>query len=142
MNKISFKVWCDKKKTRFYWVHIFKNKETMQAWNLKDGYNGSKRYAAVARSYSRQKLVKGRWKVKKDEQGCVSFDVHTLGAGIVSHEFTHAALYWFHAKYKDYRKLDNSKHDELLAWVQGNLVRQFWYQFYKLKKSKRIKRLK
>lgn len=54
-----------------------------------------------------------------------------FGAGILSHEMTHAALYWVMRRRRSIRKTDK-RADELLAWTQGWLVTQFWRNFYRL----------
>lgn len=67
--------------------------------------------------------------------GQVLFCKNTLGAGIVSHEMTHAALYWHHRNTKNFNPLENHKHDEALAWTQGHLVNQFWRRYYAREKT-------
>ena len=65
--------------------------------------------------------------------GCIVLPLDYIGAGIVSHELTHAALYWISRRtalraiaYEDRHRLD-----ERLANTQGWLVTQFWRHWYR-----------
>ncbi len=60
--------------------------------------------------------------------GAILFYIGNVGSGIVSHEMTHAMFHW--ARY------NRRATEEKRAWVQGDLVRQFWKHFYRLKLDK------
>lgn len=67
--------------------------------------------------------------------GTIAFCSEHIGSGIVSHEMTHAALYYC---YRARKNFDPRKpaHDELLAWTQGWLTTQFWRKFCRLFEEK------
>ena len=65
---------------------------------------------------------------KGNKVGYIFFIKDWLGAGIVSHECTHAVNYYFKNFIKNKEKLfSNSKFDETFAYMVGSLV----YQTYK-----------
>jgi hypothetical protein len=141
--KVRFKLKTEKDK-KFYWCYIFSTREEMYDWNRKDGYDGGKHYLGVCRHTTRYLVSKnGRTKrIKKDELGSISLVVNYCTSGIIAHECCHATNYWFKYKYKDFTKLEKSKHDEIFAWVLGNFNRQVWYNWYKLEEKGIIKKLK
>ena len=53
-----------------------------------------------------------------------------MGAGIVSHELTHAAL--AHMLDRGVRNFRLLRNDEKLAMIAGELNRKFWKGYYKL----------
>ena len=140
---VAFKIYCDRHRKKWYMVRIFPTKKEMFSWNKKDGYNNPKgrdKYLGVTRAYSvyyfdKGKKTKGR---KSGEVGCISFLIDHCTSGIVSHECTHAALYWFLDTYKKIEKLLMPEYDEKFAWVQGNLTRQVWVHWFKLEKQGKI----
>lgn len=85
-------------------------------------------FEAQATWWKTLRRIKARWRTGNC-CGVILFHRGRIGAGIVSHEMTHAALY--HVAYR--RKLDplKSKHaDEVLAYTQGWLTTQFWRWYY------------
>lgn len=69
--------------------------------------------------------------------GQVLFFTDFTGGGVVSHEMTHAALYWCMRNIKKFDPMKKKAHDERFAGLQGELVRQFWNRWYVRKGSKR-----
>ena len=73
--------------------------------------------------------------------GTIVFHADCLGAGIVSHEMTHAALRY--AERIDL-KVDfqddghDAEREERLCWIQGWLVCQFWEAAYEAPRLRRI----
>lgn len=63
--------------------------------------------------------------------GQMLFCQKAVGAGVVSHECTHAALYWCENNLRKFDPMKNNRHDEKLAWMQGWLTQQFWQKWYK-----------
>jgi len=140
MKEQKFKIYCDKHRHKYWIVRIFPDKKSMFRWNIKDGYcppNKKHDYLGVTRAYSVYYFDKGKKKSgrKSGEVGCISFVVAHCTSGIVSHECTHAALYWFLDTYKKVEKLLIPEYDEKFAWVQGNLVRQIWVHWFRLEKK-------
>lgn len=121
---------------RFYTVFIFDTKQRMQNYGremakilkrpkLESFFN----YAGICwhwRPYAAKR--KGGIEV-----GQVHLCIESIGAGVVSHEMTHAACY--HLEVATKGKIRNfhedNEMDELLAWTQGELVRQFWGGWFK-----------
>lgn len=64
--------------------------------------------------------------------GTVSLSITHTGAGIVSHEMTHAAMFYLANRCRKFDPVNNPKHDERLAWTQGWLTSGFWRRFYAL----------
>src|SRR3990167_2399015 len=132
---IRFRVRCGGKGSPSFCVRIFADKQTMRAWASRENPDKTARYGASEASvhaYTRSRLVHGRWQRQADT-GWIVFHMGHMGAGIVSHEMTHAALrylqFW---RPQLHRRLQTSpRADECLAWVQGWLVAQFWRKFYR-----------
>jgi len=132
---IRFRVRCVGKGSPYFSVHIFPDKQAMRAWASRQNPDKTARYGkseASVHAYARSRLVSGWWQRQADT-GWIVFHMGHMGAGIVSHEMTHAALYYlqFHRPQLHRRLQTSPKADEVLAWVQGWLVAQFWRKFYK-----------
>jgi hypothetical protein len=131
----KFRLRCDTR-GRYFTVLIFRDKEAMQRFHLEQ----AKLVPGVSRLYRFTALTRlWGWPAKPRfsgprEIGQIQMYHGATGSGIVSHECTHAALYWFQ-RYSRWRLKDLAKRaaDERLAWVQGSLVSQFWRNFYRLK---------
>lgn len=144
MEPLTFRVYCDRHRKKWYVVRIFAAKKEMYAWNKEDGYENrdkKDRYLGLTRAHEVWTIYPKRSK-KKDKKsgeiGSISFVVDHTTSGIVSHECTHAALYWFLCTHKKLEKLNNPDYDEKFAWVQGNLVRQVWMHWFKAEKAGRL----
>lgn len=150
MKSIKFRLYCDKEKTQYYKCIIFPDLKSMYKWNEKDGYkqDGEYKYLGLVRSYSvieipsEKEGLKGKIEKVSGEIGSISLVPHGCTSGVVSHEMTHAALYWFSKNHGSYKKLEKSKYDEMMAWVQGNLVSQFWTKWYELEEKGKIESVK
>lgn len=57
-----------------------------------------------------------------------------IGAGIVSHEMTHAAVFYL----RNHRRMNIAayRNDERLAYLQGNLTREFWWEWWKTQEAR------
>lgn len=138
-----FRCWCDRKRTSgFYAVMLYptkagmlaKYREVLRAAGLPTtGIRDTE--AAVLSWYQAVTL-------HPKQYGVILMHLGNIGAGLVSHEMTHASLYWV-GRQRDgiptHLDLD-SKTDERLAWVQGWLVTQFWRWWYRLEKRGIVKR--
>ncbi len=137
---VHFRVYCDAAgKRRYYKVFIFRTEEqmyehfkktnTQSRW--KRGGIGKLNFVAVCQGYRRYD-VKRRGRLLPDI-GQILFTADRLGAGVVSHEMTHAVIYWAdtHTKIDLAKIASSTRTDERIALVQGNLVNQFWSKFYK-----------
>ncbi len=132
---IHFRVRCVGKGSPTFCVRIFPDKRAMKAWASQENPDRTTSYAkaeASVHAYRRLRLTQGRWHRHADT-GWIVFHMGHIGAGIVSHEMTHAALYYLQLwRPQLHRRLQTSRNaDEVLAWVQGWLVAQFWRKFYK-----------
>ena len=146
MNKnviAFFRVKPNPTKPHFYEVRIFDTKAAMVAhWHKRheSGYftdksTGSgvvRKFEAIASSSEKlEQWSDGRWR-KTPWLGEVLFYKSFMGAGIVSHEMSHAGLYWL-TRNKDTSKGFNlsRRDDEKLAEAVGELSRQFWVKWFK-----------
>ena len=57
-----------------------------------------------------------------------------IGAGIVSHEMTHAAV--FYLRNHQGMNISNPRNDERLAYLQGDLTREFWREWWKTQEAR------
>ena len=135
IGMIHFRIRCVGKGSPSFCVRIFPDKQAMRAWANTQNPGKTGQYAkaeASVHSYQRLRLKDGRWR-RLPDMGWIVFHRGHIGAGIVSHEMTHAALYYLQFwRPQLHRRLQTSrKADEVLAWVQGWLVAQFWRKFYK-----------
>jgi len=119
---ISFRVYVEEDRGGpYYEVNIFPDRKKM--WDFcrvttkEIGGRVPRGYEALTQTWVGGGLSLGR----------VLFHKRELGAGIVAHEMTHAAMWW--AKRRRLRP-DRPRGEEHLAWAVGNLVSQFWKRFY------------
>lgn len=134
-NIIRFRIRCAGKGSPTFCVRIFPDKRAMRAWASTENPIRPAEYAnteASVHAYLRSRLIGSTWQ-RLSDTGWIVFHMGHLGAGIVSHEMTHAALRYLQLwRPQLHRRLQTSrKADEVLAWVQGWLVAQFWWKFYK-----------
>lgn len=142
MNAIlRFRVRCTKEVCPFFMVHIFPTRDMMHAWSAVQNPTRPNEYRGVeagVHAFRRLQWRGRQWKTSP-QMGWIVFHSKHLGAGIVSHEMTHAAMYYLQLwRPQLFRRLQSSKKaDEALAWVQGWLVMQFWRKFFHATDSKR-----
>jgi hypothetical protein len=144
--KVSFKVYCNGrngKKKEYYICHIFSTPKEMYEYNESTGYEG-RDYMGLCRQYDKYKASKNGRPVgkKSDETGSVSLLVNHCGAGIVSHEFTHAGVYWFNKKYGIKKFCSSNYYDEIFAHIVSDLVNQFYNKWFKLEDNGTIKKIR
>lgn len=71
---------------------------------------------------------------KRPFMGEICFHVAAINAGVVSHEMTHATVYWALRKGLELGKIHEPNDiDEKIAWTQGYMVSQFWERVHKMK---------
>jgi hypothetical protein len=148
----TFKLYPDPRRKRYYKVFVFDTRAMMHAfWRaqvrantelvlgrrvsaaLKRRHTGDLGWAAQAARWY------GHWGViPREHVGQVLFYKRFLGAGVVAHEMTHAALYDVaaHARGGGYRL--TARDDERLASVAGELSRQFWCRWYRRPAFRRV----
>ena len=132
---IIFTVRCKDGPGPYYRVYIFEDVDSMRAWGNTHDIQKRKGYfkgcEAHVQAMTAMRLRKGHWR-KLLYIGWVAFHKGNIGSGIVSHEMTHAALYFMGRWKRRLRMSDaNRRFDECLAWTQGWLVKQFWDKYYK-----------
>lgn len=136
----KIKPWFDK--PHYYTVKIFNTKEEMWKYAQEKHIVGNcdTNFRAITHSAKREKLVKGRWHKDKDWLGMQLFCLEHIGSEVVSHEMTHAALYWmWRVKGKKtiptnqgtYHKNGMISMHEKLCMVVGEMSRVFWAKYYK-----------
>lgn len=138
MNKskekiVEFNIFCDKK--NFYRIIILSSLRSM--------YDFRKALAKMLRKkniivpslnndFAAECLCTG--KAESGQIGVILFSRHTAAkVAIVTHEITHAvSFYWpLFAKYKWNDIQTNSKANEKLAFIAGEMARQYWLEWYK-----------
>ena len=118
----------------YYTVRIFPTKSAMQRWAAHANPSNLSGYLdteGAVFAYTKHRYLRRKWRRTPDLGWIVLYRGH-LGAGIVSHELTHAALYYlqFWRPQLFHRLQTSRKADETLAWVQGFLTAKFWEKFY------------
>lgn len=115
----------------------------MYEYNNSTGYFG-KDYLGLCRAYTKYKAnKKGKRMGKKTKEiGAVSLFVNKCGAGVVSHEFAHAATYWFNSKHDPSKFGSNHHYDEKFAHCLSGMVNQFYNKWYKLEDNGTIKKIR
>lgn len=139
-DPIRFKVYPEKKKRLFYWVYVWPDRDALVE-RSKTLYPD---FGHNHETYGFCSLVKV-WKVGSDGRkrrdsrcGEINFFREHIGAGIVSHEMTHAALGWAQRvgvmleQYEDWSKSVVSDAEERYASAVGELVRQFYVRAHEL----------
>lgn len=136
----EFRIYASRSRKWYFDVFIFRDRRTMRRFwsetNARTGLRGSPRFEAVCRSWYTLK-VRGR---RSGSLGQVLFHARRVGAGIVSHEMTHAACAWLGRQRGKHLGGDvdhvDRRLEERFCHVQGYLVNQFWNEFYQRKLDK------
>lgn len=134
----TWRLWCEPKRKHWFVAYVFATKRQMYGFHdLRHG-RGQHNYEARV-----QGLIVYSDGKRTGKLGEMFLYAGNLGAGIVAHECTHAALRW----------LDDGLHrlkwpsifsaagpsaspaEERFCWVVGNLVLQFWRRFYRCHKT-------
>jgi hypothetical protein len=139
-HAISFRVYPEKDRHYFYIAYVFRDKATMyrhfEVSNIetewKKGVNKTNgNFDAVTQSWHGWDYSgkRGRPRLSRN-LGQILFYVDGVGAGVVSHEMSHATLHFFERKRVSSAKLYDHKLQERFCWIQGHLVAQFWRCFF------------
>jgi hypothetical protein len=121
---------------KYYWVYIFKTKENMYE-SLKGVHHDD--CEAICQNYERYFINPDGTETINDNIGRISFYEDFLGVGIVAHELTHAALYYFtHImgnKLEDTKATRNGEfagelEEDFCTLIQV-LNREFWTKYEK-----------
>ena len=136
-----FRVKLEKKGKEYYDVRIFDyHAEIFDYLHKKWPYNLDCDTNAATFAYDRYKD-----NILQPILGDILFHKNGLGAGIVSHEMTHAANYWIDRRVKKYQLggMLNKKSkkgytiwralEEKHAWTVGYLTSQFYKKYYGIK---------
>jgi hypothetical protein len=70
--------------------------------------------------------------------GQILFYKKRLGAGIVSHEMTHAAFFWMERRGMLAALATDADVQEQCCLVQGNLTQQFWVKWLRIEKRSQV----
>lgn len=83
-------------------------------------------YAAATTSF------RSKFPERNKQVGVIVFYTGAIGSGIVSHEMTHAVtFFWTILKgFEAVKIFFDTKHNEDFCFIQGELVSQFWENFY------------
>lgn len=102
-------------------------------------------FDAITRPWTRSVVQKNGRKTKLPDCGQILFSLPCVGAGLVSHEMTHAAIRWAERVRLGARRVFNgaksragvSDEHERFCQAQGQLVSEFWTKFYRLTAQRR-----
>ena len=156
----KFRVYPERDRFRYYTVFIFPSKRAMYTFfrsqaNILNS-DGTRRcdeecnFAALATHWTKFHIASGADRTKDVEDprniGQVLFHRKKVSASIVSHEMTHAALFWANREGLEPREVmagnrtnaiggDCGSAHERVCYVQGNLVRQFWLRWWKIQEK-------
>ena len=140
-DPIQFRIYPSKDRNLFYTVFIFKRKRHAQGYireqNKLIGCPDTQGdFLAITRGWTSLKVnPDGTDGETGRDIGQIVFCEKACRVGIVSHEMTHATIFWAKRMRKPFKKIfnggdENPEHEEF-CWVQGNLVRQFWVGWWK-----------
>lgn len=141
----KFHVYCRRRGKRkpYFRVLIFRNEIALRAYLVEQAKLiewGPKYRTRPGQRYYARCLGCCTWwtpaKCKDPFIGTVCLALGYLSTEIVSHEMTHAAFSWVTNRQLRW-KLDTDRVSEPLALLQGQLVRQFYRHFWRLKLHKR-----
>ena len=125
----------------YYQVRIFKTQEQMFRWSERRGFDVGGREAntgAYVCSFQLYHIDADGGEKTLPQIGIICLHLDELGAGVVSHEMTHAALYWFRYSLGDYSQLEQGDYLETVCQVQGDLTGQFWDRYFRLVRQGRL----
>ena len=134
---VTFRVYPDGEQDNYYTAFIFKTKAAMAAFQVKttEGVKWGSKYQDM--DDSAYEAITYNWGAfpRGNEAGQVLFYTGSCNSRIVSHEFTHAALYWVKAHgVKATHLYTRPGADERLARTQGDMVGEFWAEYWQKKK--------
>lgn len=137
---VSFRCYPESISSQYYTVYIFDKKSRMYDYYEKFNLIIPSNNKREGRQHDELNFlaITNSWRSYKGNQelrdiGQVLFYSSKLGAGIVAHEMSHAALYWFNKIVTDPQNIfDNANYDERFAWALGNLVNQFWDKYWSI----------
>lgn len=147
---ITFRVYPERNRKLYYQVFIFPNRRQMYLFRDEQhrsgaiGYRkghgkGSNRFLAICQSWITENFGPRGGMTLGRSIGEILFAVPYIGAGVVSHEMTHAAIRWGANKGIDGRKVmsEFGRDEERICLAQGHMVRQFWNHWWKHEEAKK-----
>lgn len=130
---IAFNVYPRGGSTTHYRVLVFPSRKAMYAYRevstprVDKGAHGRFRYEAITKY--RHRTAFG---IVLDGCGEIHFHQQFVGVGVVAHEMTHAARYFLESVRR--MKPGSRRWDETMARCVGDLCRQFWTCYYRVKR--------
>ena len=131
---------------RYYQVLIYSDKPSMYAgwtrwrgkWGLDRGVaSDPPAFEAITHSFAGIRIDKDGTETDSPCIGFLCFHLNCFGAGIVSHEMTHAALFWLHRLHIPLAQLDEDVAlAERFCLAQGQMVRDFWSKWFAAEKRR------
>ena len=145
----QFRVYPEKRGGEYYACIIFPIREAMLAYDdeqrklLKYPHRvPSEEHKAQVRSWTAIKTdALGRFSHRGRSLGEIHFFLGGMGVGVVAHEAAHATLFWARkgkipaSRLYSHRGDQDSLHEKF-CWVLGNINRQIWNGYYRMKKKK------
>ncbi len=152
LHVTTFRVYPERNRKLYYQVFIFPDKRTMYKFHDIQHDLGRIEYAhgqrkpskdfwAICQSWNSSHFGKRGGTYPGPSIGQVLFAEPHIKAGIVSHEMTHAALFYAAKKrILPVHLYSGGRQHEAVCRAQGNMVRQFWNGWYNRHEKKRAKR--
>jgi hypothetical protein len=147
----KFRIYPEKDRFRYYTVFVFPSKRAMYTYFREqrgildrvdgtDRCNGECNFQALATGWTVCNYGPDKTEtINERDIGQILCHQGRIGAGLISHEMTHAALFWAAREKLNPKRVvcgeGNRAEHERFCTVQGNLVRQFWLRWWKLEKK-------
>lgn len=150
----KFRIYCEKPTglvkpqrgvRRYFTVFLFRDKPTMyKFFDLQNERMGlpalKKDFSAITRVWKHLVVDAHGHSRIGSSLGAILLHRDWIGAGTISHEMTHAVIGWAAIRGLDPSRViesmnghrDANRTEEMVCWVQGYLVNQFWNKFYRL----------
>jgi hypothetical protein len=144
---LKFRIYPERDRFRFYTVFVFDSKRAMYTFfraqvdilNTDDTRRCDEKcdFSAIATHWTHFSINADGTEVEDERDiGQVLFHRKRVRIGVVSHEMTHAALFWAGREGLDPHEImespgegDHRSAHERVCYVQGELTRQFWLRW-------------
>lgn len=151
---LKFRIYPERDRFRYYTVFVFDSRRAMYTFFREQvdilNKDGSRQcdeecdFAALATTWTHFHINADGSEVEdKRDIGQIIMHRNRVRIGVVSHEMTHAALFWADREGLDPHEVMGDSRDhqgahERFCYAQGELVRQFWLRWmHYLDKEKR-----
>jgi hypothetical protein len=145
---ISFKVYTRRRTGQYFVINIHPTKQAMHEYCRLYLFREGEDYLALCSGYERYKPLKKGGEIVRKHIGEINFFRGFLTAEAISHEATHAALYWARrsglSKDAIFNKGEGDRNvsadEEKLCYVQGRIAQQITNKVWKHNLVKKVKK--